>query len=359
LSQKRESSILARTLGELAAEFGCELIGDPSATVSRVATLSGAGDGHISFCASDAYREMLLATRATAVILRPDDAGYCPVASLVADNPQLIYARIATALHPEPNLVVGVHPSATVAESATISSSAEISANATVCDEAHVGDGVYVGPGAVVGPRCRLGKGSRILANATLVQDVTLGERCIIHPATVIGSDGFGNVQGEDGWEKLPHIGGVQIGDDVEIGANTTVDRGALDDTIIGNGVRIDNLVQIAHNVRIGDHTAIAAQVGIAGSTVVGQRCRFAGQAGVVGHIKICDDVIVAGKTVVSKNITEPGFYAGSIPGEPHKEWKRKVARFRRLGDLNDRVAALEKLAAANSQKATASDDDD
>jgi UDP-3-O-[3-hydroxymyristoyl] glucosamine N-acyltransferase len=347
---------LARSLGELAAEFGCELIGDPAATVSRVSTLADAGDGHLSFCADSAYLELLRTTQATAVILRSSDAEHCPVAALIAENPYLVYARVASALHPEPAPVVGVHETAAVSASATISSSAEISRNAVICDDVLIGDHVVVGPGAVVGPRCKLGKGTRILANATLVQDVTVGERCLIHPGAIVGSDGFGNVQGENGWEKLPQIGGVRIGDDVEIGANTTIDRGALADTIIGKGVRIDNLVQIAHNVQIGDHTAIAAQVGIAGSTVVGKRCMFAGQAGIVGHINICDDVIVAGKTVISKHVTEPGFYAGSIPGEPHKEWKRKVARFRRLGDLTDRVTALEKR---DKSTETASSDDE
>ena len=334
--------------------FGCELIGDPSVTVSGVATLPNAGAGQLSFFANESYGEQLRTTRAAAVIVRPDAVGNCPVASLVADNPYLVYARVAGELHPEPELQAGVHATAFVAETATISPSAEISANAVVGDGAQIGDDVFVGPCAVIGPRCKLGDESRVLANATLVQDVTLGKRCIIHPGTIIGSDGFGNVQSEEGWVKLPQIGGVQIGDDVEIGANTTIDRGALEDTIIGNGVRIDNLVQIAHNVCIGDHTAIAAQVGIAGSTVVGKRCMFAGQAGIVGHISICDDVIVAGKTVISKHVTEPGFYAGSIPGEPHKEWKRKVARFRRLGDLIERVASLEKLA----KKATSDDGD-
>ncbi len=347
---------MARSLGELAAEFGCELIGEPSATVSRVATLADAGDGHLSFCADSAYLELLRNTRATAVILRSTDVEQCPVAALITDNPYLVYARIAVALHPEPAPVVGVHETAAVSASATISSSAEISRNAVICDDALIGDDVVVGPGAVVGPRCKLGKGTRILANATLVQDVTVGERCLIHPGAIVGSDGFGNVQGENGWEKLPQIGGVRIGDDVEIGANTTIDRGALADTVIGKGVRIDNLVQIAHNVQIGDHTAIAAQVGIAGSTVVGKRCKFAGQAGIVGHINICDDVIVAGKTVISKHVTEPGFYAGSIPGEPHKDWKRKVARFRRLGDLTDRVTALEQR--DKSTKTASSDDE-
>lgn len=339
---------MAKRLGELAAEYGCELLGDPSVVVTSVATLPDAVDGQLSFLSNNKYLDRLQHTRASAVVLRREDATACPVAALVSDNPLLVYARIAAVLHPEPALVAGVHPAATVSPSASIAASAEVSVNAFVGDDAVVGENAYVGPGAVVGPRCQLGEGVRILANACLVQDVNIGERSIIHPGAIIGSDGFGNVQSSSGWVKLPQVGGVQIGADVEIGANSTIDRGAMDDTIIEAGVRIDNLVHIAHNCRIGAHTAIAAQCGIAGSTVIGKRCMLAGQAGIVGHIRICDDVIVAGKTVISKDVTEPGFYAGSFPGEPDRAWKRMVARFRRLDHLVGRVKALEKKAEAN-----------
>ena len=339
---------MAKRLGELAAEFGCELLGDPSVSVTSVATLPAAVDGQLSFLSNARYSDLLRETRASAVILRREDAAACPVAALVTDNPLLVYARIAAVLHPEPAPVAGVHPSATVSPAASIAASAEVAANAFVADGAVVGENVYVGPGAVIGPRCKLGSGVRILANVCLVQDVSIGDRTIIHPGAVIGSDGFGNVQSSTGWVKLPQVGGVQVGADVEIGANSTIDRGAMDDTIIGAGVRIDNLVHIAHNCRIGEHTAIAAQCGIAGSTVIGNRCMLAGQAGIVGHISICDDVIVAGKTVISKDVTEPGYYAGSIPGEPDREWKRMVARFRRLGHLAGRVKALEEKAESN-----------
>jgi len=338
-------------LGELAALFGCELIGDPSVSVERVATLSQAGKGDISFSASNAYEDLLRSSTASAVIVRPTDAEISPVSALIADDPYLIYARVADLLHPEPEIRPGIHSTAAVSESASISPGAEIAAHATIGNDSVIGDGVLVGPGVVIGSGCTVGDGTRLFANSVLVRDVTLGERCIVHPNAVIGSDGFGNVKGPDGWVKLPQIGGAVVGNDVEVGANTSIDRGALDDTVIGNGVRIDNLVHIAHNVRIGDHTAIAGQVGIAGSTTIGKRCMFAGQAGIVGHLKICDDVIVAGKTVISKNVTAPGFYAGSIPGEPDKEWKRKVARFRRLDSLADRVARLEELAKQDGNK--------
>jgi len=336
---------LARSLGDLAAEFGCELIGDPSVTVSGVATLSNAGDGQLSFFSNMAYREQLRETRAAVVLLRSEDVDDCPVATLIADDPYLSYARIAAALHPEPELSPGVHASAVVSASALISTNAEIAANATVGDDAVIGDNVFVGPGVVVGPRCKVGNGTRLLANAILVRDVTFGERCIINPGAVIGSDGFGNAMSDDGWVKVPQVGGVRVGDDVEIGANTTIDRGALDDTIIGDGVRLDNLVHIAHNVQIGAHTAIAACVGVAGSALIGQRCMIGGQSGILGHITLCDDVLVGGATTVLKDVTEPGFYIGSFPAEKNMDWKRQLARFRRLGDLAGRVSALEKMA--------------
>lgn len=335
---------MARSLGELAAEFGCDLVGEPSVTVAGVATLSNAAGDRLSFFANNVYRDALRATRAAAVVLRAGDVNDCPVACLVADDPYLTYARIAASLHPQATIQPGVHASAVVADTAVISAGAEIAANATVGDGAAIAAGVYIGPGAVVGPECIVGEDTRLLANATLVQDVSIGARCIIHPGAVIGSDGFGNARGPDGWVKVPQLGRVRIGDDVEIGANTTIDRGAIADTIIGNGVRIDNLVQIAHNVQVGDHTVMAALTGISGSTIIGKRCMLAGQVGVVGHITICDDVVIGGATMITKDITSPGYYAGSFPGENDREWKRKVARFRRLGDLADRVSALEKI---------------
>ena len=334
---------MALSLGELATRHGCELVGDPSVRVSGVATLSNAGEGQLSFFVNAAYRNDLRKTRAAAVILQPADMDDCPVPALLAADPYLAYARIAAELYPPSGGSAGVHPTAAVADAAIIGDDVAVSANAVVDADARLGNGVFVGPGAVIGPRCHVGDGTRILANVTLVEDVVIGDRCIIHPGAVIGSDGFGNALSENGWVKVPQVGRLRNGNDVELGANATIDRGAIDDTVIEDGVRIDNLVHIAHNVRVGAHTAIAAQTGIAGSTDIGQRCMFGGQAGIVGHISICDDVIVSGKTVVSKDVTEPGFITGVFPGEPDRLWKRKVAHFRRLGDLVKRVSALEK----------------
>ena len=330
-------------LGDLATRFGCELVGDPEAAVTHVATLANAGPRSLSFLANPAYRVELTNTRATAVVLRAADLDSCPVTALVSLEPYETYARIANVLHPPAPFDGGVHQTAVVAASAKVADSAHVAAHAVVGDEAVVADGSYIGPGSMVGPRCRVGEGTRLHAHVTLVEDVRIGKRCIVHPGAVIGCDGFGNARSDSGWVKIPQIGGVEIGDDVEIGSNTTIDRGAIDDTVIENGVRLDNLIQIAHNVRIGEHTAMAALTGVSGSTVIGKRCMFAGQTGVVGHIRICDDVVIGGATMVSKDIREPGFYTASFPAEEAKEWKRKVARFRRLGDLIERVARLEK----------------
>lgn len=341
---------MARSLGELAAQFGCELIGDPAITVSSVGTLANAGAGQLSFFANKAYRDQLRETGASAILLKSQDTDDCPVACLISDNPYLTYALMAGELHPAKEIVAGNHRSAVVHPDAQVAASAEVSANATVEENAVVGDAVYVGPGAVVGPRCSIGAHSRVLANATLVQDVVLGERCIIHSGAVIGADGFGNAMSEGGWVKVPQIGGVRIGNDVEIGANTTVDRGALDDTVVEDGVRLDNQIQIGHNVHIGAHTAMAAAAAVSGSTVIGKRCLFGGQAGIAGHVNICDDAVIAGATMITKNIVEPGYYMGSFPGEKGSKWKRQVARFRRLEDLVKRVDELENKADKGSE---------
>jgi UDP-3-O-[3-hydroxymyristoyl] glucosamine N-acyltransferase len=261
---------------------------------------------------------------------------------LISDEPYLTYARIASVLYPPKLVSPGVHESAVLSPSAQIAESAHIAAHAVVGDESVVGEAAYVGPGCVIGDRCTLGAASRLIANVTLVQDVIIGQRTIVHSGAVLGADGFGNARSDSGWVKVPQVGGLRIGDDVEVGANTTIDRGAIGDTIIENGVRLDNLIQIAHNVQIGEHTAIAATVGISGSVVIGKRCSLAGRAGVAGHVTICDDVILGAAAVATKDITEPGSYSAIFSAEKDKDWKRKVARFRRIESLVDRVKQLE-----------------
>jgi UDP-3-O-[3-hydroxymyristoyl] glucosamine N-acyltransferase len=334
---------VAISLGDLAQRFGCELIGDPDVQVARLGTLSVAGPDALSFLASHAFKKQLPSTKAAAVILKTEDAADCPVAALVSDDPYATYARMAAAVCPPPAYEPGIHASAVVAESAAVAATAHVAANAVVEENAVIGDNVYIGPGAVVGPDCKLGRDCRVLANATLVRKVVAGERCIFHPASVVGSDGFGNAMTPDGWLKVPQVGGVRVGDDVEIGASSTIDCGAVGDTVIGNGVRIDNQVHIAHNVEVGDHTAMAACVGISGSVKIGKRCMFAGMSGVAGHLEICDDVVILGKGMVSKSINKPGAYAGKFPVDEVRTWNRRVASLRRLDKLQTRVRELEK----------------
>ena len=334
---------MAISLGELAERFDCELIGDPDVQVERLGSLVDAGPDALSFLSSDALKEQLPSTKAAAVILKAENAADCPVAALVSDDPYASYARMAAAVCPPPAFEPGIHATAFVAASATVAESAHVAANAVVEEDAEIGDNVYIGPGAVVGPRCRVLKDSRVLANVTLVRDVQIGERCILHPASVVGSDGFGNAMTPDGWVKVPQVGGVRVGNDVEIGAGTTVDCGTVGDTVIGNGVRLDNQVHIAHNVKVGDHTAMAACVGISGSVTIGKRCMFAGMSGVAGHLEICDDVVVLGKGMISKTIKKPGVYAGKFPAEEGRTWNRRVASLRRLDKLQSRVSKLEK----------------
>ena len=330
-------------LGELAAQFDCELVGDPDITIDNVAGLQNAGPGSLSFLSNPKFRSQLAVTQAAAVVLRTEDVEGSPAASLVSANPYADYARMAAVIHPAPRYAPGVHASAAIAESAAISPTAHVAANVSIGDRTTIGGNAYIGPGTVIGPDCSVGDDCRLIANVTLVRKVKMGLRGILHPGVVIGADGFGNAMTPAGWVKVPQLGGVRIGDDVEIGSNTTVDCGAIEDTVIEDGVRIDNLCHIAHNARIGAHTAMAAMSGLSGSATIGKRCLLAGQTGVVGHVTVCDDVVVSGRAVISKDITQPGVYAGTFTAEPAREWNRQVARFRRLEQLIERVSKLEK----------------
>ena len=330
------------SLGELATRFGCELIGDPDIEVRNVASLPNATHESLTFLTSKAYKKQLPSTKAAAVVLRPDDAPDCPVAAILSDNPYACYARMAAVIFPPPVYERGIHASAVVDESAAVASSAHLAANVVVGERSQIGENVYLGPGTVVGPDCVVGDDCRLIANVTLARAVIIGKRGIFHPGAVIGGDGFGNAMTPDGWIKVPQVGGVRIGDDVEIGSNSTIDCGAIDDTVIEDGVRIDNLCQIAHNCHIGAHTAMASCCAIAGSTIIGKRCMFSGFVGAAGHITICDDVVALGRATLSKDITEPGTYGATFTAEPAREWAKQVSRFRRIDKLIDRVRKLE-----------------
>jgi UDP-3-O-[3-hydroxymyristoyl] glucosamine N-acyltransferase len=331
------------SLGELATKFGCELIGDPDVIVKGVASLQNADSESLSFLSNPSYKNLLPSSVAAAVVLRAEDAEACRSAVLISANPYATYARMAALICPDPFHKPGIHSAAIVSSSARVADSAHIAAGAYIGERTSIGESCFVGPGTVIGDDCSVADYCRFIANVTIVKKVRIGARCVFHPGAVIGSDGFGNAMTPEGWVKVPQVGGVVVGDDVEIGANTTVDCGAIGDTVIENGVRIDNLCQIAHNVRVGEHTAIAAMTGIAGSTTIGKRCLFAGKSGAVGHVSICDDVIVMARTFISKDVKKPGAYAASFPAEDVKSWSKQLARFRRLGSLIERVKKLER----------------
>ncbi len=326
------------SLGELAVRFGLTLRGEPELTVSSVATLAHAASGSLSFLANSRYRRQLASTRATVVLLSADDEPHCPVAALIDPNPYLAYARIAALMHPEPPKVPGIDPSAVIARGAQIASSASIGALTVIEEGAQIGERVFIGPGCTVQKGARIGSDSVLLCRVDLYPGVSLGERCILHAGAVIGADGFGFALNGGSWVKVPQVGSVLIGDDVEIGANTTIDRGAIDDTVVENGVKLDNQIQVGHNVVIGAHTAIAGCTGISGSTIIGQRCMIGGMVGIAGHLSIADDVVVTGCSLVSASIKKPGSYSSGMPSVESRLWRRMVAHLRRLADRRDDV---------------------
>jgi len=329
------------TLGDLVDALGGELLGPRDLEVRQVATLEAAGSDELSFLTGSRYRPQLATTRAAAVVLGPADREATDRPRIVSDNPYLYFARVSACLNPERRPDGGVHPSAVVHPSARVAATATVCANAVVEAHASVAEGAVIGPGCVIGEGASVGMHTRLHANVSLYHDCHVGERCIIHAGSVIGADGFGMAEDKGRWVKVPQIGRVMVGDDVEIGANTTIDRGALGDTVIEEGVKLDNQIQIGHNVVIGAHTAVAACAGFAGSTRVGRHCRIGGAAMIHGHIEICDAVVVAAGTMIRRSITQPGLYDGFFPALPHKEWMRNLARFNRLDELAHQVQVL------------------
>jgi UDP-3-O-[3-hydroxymyristoyl] glucosamine N-acyltransferase len=330
------------SLGEIAGVIQAELIGDPECRISGVATLKSAGAGQLSFFTNRRYAAQLKTTRAAAVVLAREDAGSCPVYALVSANPYLAYVKAVRYMNPSHAAGSGIHPSAVISRSATVHQSAAVGPNTTIGDNVIVEENVNIGPGCVLENNVVVRRGSRLIANVCLCHDVSIGERVLLHPGVVIGADGFGIANDGGQWLKIPQLGSVQIGDDVEIGANTTVDRGALENTVIEEGVKIDNQVQIGHNVVIGAHTAIAGCAGIAGSTIIGKRCMIGGAAAIAGHIEIADDVIITAMSGVSNSIKKAGMYSGAVPITDNKLWLKNATRFKSLDELARRVNALE-----------------
>jgi UDP-3-O-[3-hydroxymyristoyl] glucosamine N-acyltransferase len=329
------------SLGELAVRFGCTLQGDPDVRVAHVATLERADSQALAFLANPKYRRFLAQTQAGAVVLDAKSAPDCPVPALIAKNPYAVYARIAAILHADPQVKPGKHPSAVVDASALIDPTAAIGPLVVIGARARIGARCSIGPGCVVLDDVAIGADTRLVANVTLCRSVVLGERCLLHPGVVIGADGFGLAPADGQWLKVPQVGGVCIGNDVEIGASTTVDRGAIEDTILEDGVKLDNQIQIGHNVRIGAHTAIAGCSGVSGSTTIGARCMLGGMVGVAGHLTICDDVVVTGRSFVNSSIRKPGYYSGGITVDETTRFRKNVARFHRLDELARTVRRL------------------
>lgn len=331
------------TLREIAERFGGEVVGDPATRVHQVATLENAASGNVAFLANPRYLPQLKTTRASAVLLGAAMRDATALPRIVCDDPYVYFARVSTLLNPPREARAGVHPSAVVDATAVVAGDAEVGPLAVVGREARVGPGAIIGPGCIVGDRVRIGEGVRLHANVTIYEGCEVGDRVIIHSGAVIGADGFGIAMDGGRWIKIPQVGRVVIGADVEIGANTTIDRGAIDDTVIEEGVKLDNQIQVAHNVHIGAHTAIAACVGIAGSTKIGRYCRIGGAAGIAGHVTIVDGVEISAYSAITKSIDKPGVYSGLYPFETNRDWRRNAVHLRHLADLADRLRALEK----------------
>jgi UDP-3-O-[3-hydroxymyristoyl] glucosamine N-acyltransferase len=332
----------AFTLRQIVDRLGGELVGDPGVRISQVAALESAQSGQISFLAQARNAAQLKTTRASAVILGADAQNATPLPRIVCKNPYAYYAAVTGLLNPQPRPRAGIHKSAIVDKSARIAKSAHLGANVVVGRGVRIGADCIIGPGCVIGEGSSIGAETRFYPNVTVYHDCRIGERCIVHAGAVIGSDGFGLANDGGLWKKIPQIGGVTIGDDVEIGANTTIDRGALEDTRIGNGSKLDNQIQIAHNVSIGEHTAIAACVGIAGSARIGNHCALGGASMIYGHISIGDNISVSAGTLIMRSLEEPGTYTGVFPFSNHQRWLKNAAHLRQLDELVKRVKMLE-----------------
>lgn len=338
-------------IDEIARRFGLEARGDSRRVIRGVAPLASAGHEHLAFLANPRYSADLAHTKAGVVVLCAEQADASPSPVLIAKDPYLAYARIAALFETVAAAAPGIHPSAVVAADAHVDASASIGPGCVIETGAVIEAGAELGPHCVIGPDCTVGTQSRLTAHVTLVTRVVLGKRVLIHPGAVLGADGFGLARDRDGWVKVPQLGGVRIGDDCEIGANTTIDRGALEDTVLEADVRLDNQIQIAHNVRIGAHTALAGCAAVAGSATIGRNCLIGGSAGILGHLDIADGVTITAMTLVTHSIREPGVYSSGAPIEENRAWRRNAARMRQLDGMAHRIAALEKQQDASTRE--------
>ena len=344
------------SLGELIDRFGGELVGgSPQQHVRRLASLSAAGPGDLGFLSAARHRAEAATTAATAVIVSAALADALPaaVARILVADPYAHFAGVArwfAELLEPPAPVRPVHPAASVDPSAVLAPGVTVGAHAVIEAGVELGEGVHVGAGAYLGRDVRIGAGTRLMPGVVVYHDCIIGARGIVHSGTVIGSDGFGFAREGGRWAKIPQLGAVCIGDDVEIGSNCSIDRGALEDTVIGDGCKLDNLIQIGHHVVIGEHTASAGCAGVAGSARIGRRCMIGGSAGILGHLEICDDVVVSAMSLVTRSIRQPGFYSGVFPLMDNAGWEKAAATVRKLPALRDRLRRLERVGAQQDQ---------
>ncbi|CNE87192.1 UDP-3-O-(3-hydroxymyristoyl)glucosamine N-acyltransferase [Yersinia nurmii] len=330
-------------LADLAQQLDARVHGDGDIVITGIASMHSAKSAQITFLSNSRYREQLASCQASAVVLTEEDLPYCNVAALVVKNPYLTYARMAQIMDTTPQPAQDIAPSAVISPEATLGKQVSIGANAVIESGVVLGDNVVIGAGCFVGKNARIGADSRLWANVSVYHDVEIGQHCLIQSGTVIGADGFGYANDRGNWIKIPQLGTVIIGDRVEIGACTTIDRGALDNTVIGNGVIIDNQCQIAHNVTIGDNTAVAGGVIMAGSLKVGRYCQIGGASVINGHMEIADKVVVTGMGMVMRPITEPGVYSSGIPLQPNKAWRKTAALVMNIDEMNKRLKAVER----------------
>ena len=333
---------MAYTLAEIVARFGGRVLGDAQLEITQVATLELADSSQISFLTNSRYRAQLADTKAGALILGEADAQATALPRIISANPYAYFAKVSALLNPLPAIVPGVHPSAVIGAGALIDPTASVAAMAVVGAGAIVGAHSVIGEGSFIGDNVVVGRHVRLYPRVVIYHDCVIGDNLIAHSGVVIGADGFGIAMDEGHWIKIPQIGRVVIGNDVEIGANTTIDRGALDDTVIEEGVKLDNQIQIAHNVRVGAHTAIAGCVGIAGSTTIGKYCQIGGSAGILGHLKIADNVVIASFTLIGKSISEAGSYAAIFPFGKTEDWRKNAVHLRHLDEMAKRIKILE-----------------
>ncbi|WP_278809355.1 UDP-3-O-(3-hydroxymyristoyl)glucosamine N-acyltransferase [Obesumbacterium proteus] len=330
-------------LADLAQQLNAELHGDGDIVITGVASMHSAKSQQITFLSNSRYREQLAACNASAVVLTEADLPFCTSAALVVRNPYLTYALMAQIMDTTPAPAKDIAPSAVIDATAQLGNNVSVGANAVIEEGVVLGDNVIIGAGCFVGKFTKIGSGTRLWANVSVYHQIEIGEKCLIQSGTVIGADGFGYANDRGNWIKIPQLGTVRIGDRVEIGACTTIDRGALDDTIIGNGVIIDNQCQIAHNVMIGDNTAVAGGVIMAGSLKIGRYCQIGGSSVINGHMEICDKAVVTGMGMVMRPITEPGIYSSGIPLQPNKAWRKTAALVMNIDEINKRLKAVEK----------------